>query len=214
MATKGKLRSSSKIFELNEEEPKLSNNVLPTVIEYEEIGWGHIIKGWVKSILVFLLLGLVLVVGAYAGLAATISYGTIDDRGEIIVVARGTYVGGVVPKDEIVYISTTHILDGNLWDNLQQGFVGIPNAATVQVLAGPVQEIEVQANQILLKKGTETVGKIEGVIEDLTPNKTVLQNEYIVRCLGGACEPGELLLIKSAQISGEVVTIRDGEITR
>jgi len=211
MATsKGKLRSSSRVFDLDQEDaPRLNNNNAPSVIEYETLSWSKIILGWVKSIFVFLLLGILLIAGVYAGLAGTILYGIVNvDNKTVTVVARGTYVGGVVPEGETIYISTTHTIEGTFISNLVEGFTGVPGGATVEVLAGPIQEIKINAQKktIDLISNGKTVETIKGTIADVDTTKKVLQNEYIVRCVGGACEAGELFIIQDGQISGEIIS--------
>ena len=213
MVTKGKLRSSSKVFDLDgEETPRLNNNNSPAVIEYEPLSWNKIIKGWLKSIAGFVVLSLVLTLGVYAGLSSTILYITtakVDSSTSAFIVARGTFTGGMVPAGSEVYISTSNTLDGSFLTNLQQGFVGIPNGTIVEVLAGPVQKIQINSNDQtvdLLATNGSSASSVNGIVLNDDGTKTVLENEYLVRCLGGACKTGDLLIIKKAQISGEIIS--------
>ncbi len=218
MAIKGKLRSSSKIFELDDDEtPRLNNKNSAAVIEYEPLSWNKIIKGWLRSIAIFIALALVLVLGVYSGLSATIIYGTsakINGTNSVFMIARGTYTGGIVPAGAKIYVSTTRLLDNSFLTNLQQGFTGLPGGAQVQVLAGPVQKIQIdpanQQVQLLSTNGSPS-SSVTGVVDNADSTKTFLQNEYLVRCLGGACKTGDLLIIKKEQISGEIISSRQGQ---
>lgn len=202
-ANKGKLRSSSKIVDLDSEEsPRLSApNGLTPVIEYETIGWGEVIKGWTKSIIVFILLAAVLVVGIYAGLSATIAYATSTSGSGQFFVARGTYVGGTVPEDSTIYVSTTNSISNSFITNLQEGFGGVPNGAVVKTIAGPVEEIVVD------NLGNASVGgdSIKGTLPSDFAQGGFLKNQYLVECISGSCTSGELLVINQNQISGEVI---------
>lgn len=202
-ANKGKLRSSSKIVDLDSEEsPRLSApSTLTPIVEYETIGWGEVIRGWAKSIVIFLILAAVLVVGIYAGLAATIAYSTSTPGSGQFFVARGTYVGGTVPAGSTIYVSTTNAVENSFLTNLQEGFSGLPNGAVVKTIAGPVEEIVVD------NTGRASVGgdDISGVLPADFANGGYLKNQYLVECVSGACTSGDLLVINQNQISGEVI---------
>lgn len=202
-ANKGKLRSSSKIVDLDSEEsPRLSApSTLTPMVEYETIGWGEVIRGWAKSIVIFLLLAAVLVVGIYAGLAATIAYSTSTPGSGQFFVARGTYVGGTVPQDSTIYVSTSNVVSNSFLTNLQEGFSGLPNGAVVKTIAGPVEEI------IVDNYGNASVGgdDIAGVLPAEFAQGGYLKNQYLVECVSGACTAGDLLVINQNQISGEVI---------
>lgn len=209
MASKGKLRSSSKVFDLENEQPLINNNAPQVVIEYETLNWGAIIASWLKTIFMFFLLGIVLVAGIYAGLASTILYVVPSDKNDSFAVARGTYVGGVVPAGSIIYVSMSSSIENNFLSNLQEGFNGVKDGAVVKTLAGPVQEISIDMknSEVSLYKDGKIEDIIEGVIPEQYADITLLKNQYLVECVSGACKKGQLSIINQEQISGEVILL-------
>lgn len=210
MTSKGKLRSGSKIIDIENEQPLINNNInAQTTIEYEEISWGTIIMGWVKTVILFILLGIFLLVGTYAGLSATILYATQAGNSDPFIVARGTYVGGKVPENSFIYVNTKGEIENNFLSNLSEGFGGIKDGAVVKTLAGPVQELLVDNKKetITIIEDGETKETIDGVLPEEYAGTDFLKNQYLVECMAGACEKGELLIIDQNQISGEVITV-------
>lgn len=207
---KGKLRSSSKIVDLpDNEQPQINNNNTPqTVIEYESLSWNTILLGWGKTVILFLLLGSVLVLGIYAGLSSTILYLT-STKDASFIVARGTYVGGIIPEGSYVYVNTDGKIENNFLSNLNEGFSGIKNGAVVKTLAGPVQEIKVDNDKqtISIIENGKVVNEIDGALPEEYNNINYLKNQYLTECLSGACEKGELLIVNQNQVSGEVIKI-------
>lgn len=215
MSIKPKLKSSSKIVDLPDGVRPTIQNSNP-LFSYETVGWGPIVLSWGKSISLFIAFALVLAIALYAGLAATIAYGVkLDDK--YYGVARDTFVGNVIPAGENIYASASTPVDKTLTAKLIEGgkiFIGeqaLTDAVNVKVIAGPTMKIAYGDNNTLTILSGENTGEvITGPVNGLKSDVTLIENDYIVECLWGACEEGELFLLSANNVSGKIIDLDKG----
>jgi hypothetical protein len=216
MSIKPKLKSSSKIVDLPDGVRPTIQNSNP-LFSYETVGWGPIVVSWAKSISLFVAFALVLALVLYAGLAATIAYGIkIEDK--YYGVARDTFVGNVIPAGENVYASASTPIDSTLTAKLIEGgkiLIGqqaLEDAVEVKVIAGPTMKIAIGENNTTTILSGKNSGEV--IIDPITGLKSdvnLIKDDYIVECLWGACEEGELFLIPASNISGKIIDLDKGK---
>lgn len=210
---KPRLKSSQKVTDLPDDvKPALSNNSISSFVEYETIGWNLILKDWGKKIALFFVFAIVLAVAAYAALAATIAY-TVKIDGAMYTVARGTYVGNEVPSGEIVYASYDSSATGDFLSNLAQGarsVIGedpVSEPVVVEVVAGPVAKVQVNGENITFNPGAKDESTLTADVDGLEGKTKLLDNQYVVECKWGACEPGSFFVLPSENVSGEIIKL-------
>ena len=190
------------------------------VIEVEEESWFSIIFGWVRGIIVFLLLTLAVLAALYSGLAATMLVYSDTGEGEYNLVLRGAWsdTGGEPPLGTQVAISSTTEAPQNWWDWIVTGWIGIPSPATVEVVSTNFDRLYVERTTdggpitvVVLDNETIRGTLVPSTVLPLTKYDTApfetnyqLDNEYLVRCVVGACEPGTYSVVSKTQIFGEV----------
>lgn len=210
---KPKLKSSSKVVTLPEDaKPSLSNNLPSSFVEFQTVGWGPILKGWGKSIILFGILAIILGLAAYAGLASTIAYSVKIDN-KFYAVARDTYVGDEIPKGEVVYASYDAELEDSIPAKFSQGaksLVGldpVEKPVVVRIIAGPTVKISVNSGNVTVNPGTDKQDIVEQPVEGLKSGASLLKDEYIVECEWGACEVGERFILPAGNVSGEIIKL-------
>lgn len=207
---KPKLKSSSKVVEISQK-PGLPNS--NPLVNFETLSWGPIVKNWVKSIALFVVLALILGVGLYAGLAGTIAYTTKIDN-KFYAIARDTFVGNEIPADTIIYGSSDTEVQKDLTNKLLQGaqiFLNEPavnNPVVVRVVAGPTVKIVFENDgSVTINSGEQEGTNIKNKIIGLNKKTNIIDSKYIVECEWGSCEKGTYFLLPVKNISGEVISL-------
>ena len=189
--------------------PKLSNNKEIETIEYKTVGWGTIIKSWAKSLTLYILLSIFILISIYTALAATVFYNVSKENQNFFVV-RGTYVGNIIPAGETIYASPDKNLDNTVISRLLEGFTGIENGVVVKTLAGPTGRIYVDPDTLqvmTVNNDNIIIEKFDGKFVGETPTDGRLKEQYLVECVyTDNCEQGTIFIISEKQISGEVRT--------
>lgn len=144
-------------------------------------------------------IGLVLVTGFVAAVGYVISVATVAAfpriAGDTVVTIRGVYPYDRVPAGTLVTIGP-HARQRSLAGNLND-VLGIPDAAVVNILAGPVAELVTTPVGDILADGVPV-----GVSGYVVPQ--TLDGMYLARCVRGACgEPGTLLLVSDERVIGQ-----------
>lgn len=152
------------------------------------------------KIIFALIFGIVLiVVGMYAALSATIVRGVPLGGNTFAVTQSGTLEGGIPALDQQILADVGYIADNSTLGKLKQGFIGLNDPAILQVIGGPFGEVTVDPETKMLSyKGVPTT-----YTGDFPENSYMLNNQYLAFCLEGSCT-GETVIIGSESITGEV----------
>lgn len=212
MLSKPKFRKGGTPADASKDTPQLTFAGVPDIVEIKEQTWGSIIAGWIKSIILFVLLVGLVLLAVYSALAATVLYVSSVD-GKLAMVARGTFVGGVPEQGNKILISTTDPAPTEILDKLKVGFMGAANPAIYTVLSKTAYDTISVSNNVI------TVGDkpVEGTFFDLSTGEAVpnmaqqrLDNQVVISCLGGDCEPGTVSIVSPDFIYGEVKPFKVG----
>jgi hypothetical protein len=200
---KARLRDNTEVVDGNSEKPKLNLAGVQDIIEVREETWGSIIAGWVKSILLFAVFAAFLLALVYTALSATIIFIAPAGHGSYILVARGTFVGGIAPKGSSLYVSNSSSNPQDFLNNIKVGYTGAPSAAIVEVESSQFASVDISGSNVSIK-GVQVAGKYVGKEAKESGSVTrQLNNEYLVKCESGSCVPGTLYIISQSQIYGQ-----------
>jgi len=141
--------------------------------------------------------GLLSIIIIYTSFAATIVRFIPTDDSGIVLVKNNTFTGGVIPAGENVFVSFNQEQKTSMGDRLQQAFTLHNGTGEVQVLAGPYGKIT-WAEPGIIAVDNEPLN----VNYPNEPNQEFLENDYIVICISGGCEPGSTFIISSENIFG------------
>jgi len=210
---KGALRNSDGVVDAADYIPRLAMPGARDVIDVKEESWGRIAFGWLKGLLAFGVILLLLVGLLYSGLSATLMMlsSVNSDSNSREWVVRNTWgeTGGKPPLDQKVVISTTKALPAEWWNRILVGWTGIAAPAVVRIASTDYEKLYI-ANSEVTNLTTEESGEFTSSAafqyntdEELTEQNYKLDNEYLVECVSGSCEAGTYFVIDAVQIFGE-----------
>lgn len=213
---KGRLRNNDGVVDSSNYTPKLAMPGARDIIEIKEESWPQIIFGWVKSLLGVLGVGLLVIAMLYSGLAANLMMyiPTSEDVTKRDLVVRNIWqdTGNKPPLNTNVVISTTNVLPENWFELIRVGWTGTENPAVVRIASTDFDTLYIVEDEVVnLGESGETgtfVGspsfphysELETYSEE---QNVVLDNQFLVECISGACEPGTFFIISDNQIFGE-----------
>lgn len=157
--------------------------------------------------------GIIVVVLAlvYVCFAGTIIRAVPSTSGTgVVMVKNNTFPGGVVPVGRVVIMDIKDAQGYELTDRLKQAFVPNSNVVKVEVLTGNYGPLTWAAPDILSVNGVPVRAPMPAVngVSPIGTDKTnwFLKNQYVVRCISGACVPGHAYIISVNNIIGIPLT--------
>ncbi len=189
--------------------PALAYDANSDIIMFSEESWTSIIGSWFKSAALLILSGILIFAALYTVLAATLFFvSVVDDKPTLV--ARGTFLGGVPDVGDQILASKTTPSSSDPLSRLQSSFLGVDSAVVVENLSEPNDFVSVSGDNITVTG--KNANSFNGVFVDNNGNQvnlpsTSTTNVTLVKCLYGACEPGQFFLIDSGNVYGEVKNI-------
>lgn len=115
-----------------------------------------------------------------------------------------TYEGGHVNKGKYILVDVSDPQGNGLLDRAKQSFVPNSSAAVVRVLEGPYGAISWVYPDILIVDGTPISGSMPSNDEGKSPldKQDFLIDEYVVKCVKGACVEGNVFIVPAENIIG------------
>lgn len=150
---------------------------------------------FIISVILFIVLALVTL---YTFLSGTLMFtAPVQDSAiERAWVARGTFQGGQIDPERVIYGSSTTPAATNFAGKVMEGYVGADEYFVAKTIAGPVANVSSKNGKIAINgKKTDFKGNIKS---------TKLVDQYLAKCLEGSCEPGEYIVLDYKSVSGEV----------
>lgn len=129
---------------------------------------------------------------------------TSTDLG-FVPVKNMTFAGGIVPPGAKVLMNRAEPQGTTIVDRAKQSLLMSSDAVLVEVVAGPFGQIN-WTPELLTVDGKPTQVTLEE-----RPEEEYLRDEYIVRCVKGACVPGEGMLLPKDHVYGEVISVSSSE---
>lgn len=159
------------------------------------------ISGMMGGILTIVVLGYSMLAGSFGffdvSKATFVTYPAFASESQI----KGGFVQTVGTK---IYASTTDAAPSGFFSKVQTGFSGAPNSiiATVESLETS-SYVLIEDKTIRVINGTSE-NAISGTYNGSRNGNQKLQDEYIVKCVSGACDEGEILIVSRDNIVGVV----------
>jgi hypothetical protein len=159
------------------------------------------ISGMMGGILTILILGYSMLAGSFGffdiSKGTFVTYPAFASESQI----KGGFVQTVGTK---VYASSTQAAPSNFFSKVQTGFTGAPNSviATVESL-DTSSYILIEDGKITILNGANST-LIEGTYSGSLEGQNKLTNQYVMKCVSGACKEGELILVSLDNIVGVV----------
>lgn len=152
----------------------------------------------IKTIIFFLIAGVILFAVLYSSLAATLMFTapSQDSQTERVWVARGAFPGGLVPAGSYVYGSATTPESNSLITKAGEGYTGASQDFVAEIIAGPNAKVSVDdAGRIIVNDvATPYNGKV---------SNQMLNHQYLGVCMEGSCDKGTILTIPESNVYGE-----------
>lgn len=216
MAKGGKLKNNDGLVDSSNYTPKLAMPGAREIIEVKEETWPQIIWGWIKSLLGVFGVGLLVLAMLYSGLSATlmmyIPTGTDSTQRDLVVRNTWQETGNRPPLNTQVVISVTSALPENWLELIRVGWTGTDNPAIVRIASTEFDTLYIVEDSVTNLGESGEEGTFVGSPafphseEDGTyfeEQNIVLDGQYLVECISGACEAGTFFIIDSSQIFGE-----------
>lgn len=143
----------------------------------------------------------------YLCFAVTLLRVVLIGDGSLVPVKNPTFVGSVVPSGSRVVVDPSRPHDGGIVDHMRQAFLPSRQASVVDVLAGPYGRLS-WAEPILTVDGkavSSSVSSNQYAVITKDRKSQFLQNEYVVKCVKGDCVSGEVFVVSSNSITGELL---------
>jgi len=209
---KPSLRQHGLAVDTSDAKPALAYDSNSDIVMFSEESWFKIFAGWLKSGALFLVSAVLIFAVLYTTLAVSLFFTTFVE-GKPVFVARGTFLGGEPALTDKILGSRTEASEDDPLNRLQYAFMGVPNSVVGEISSGPVDTISAANGQISISGSSSQ--SYEGVLvdesgqpQDVSSRK--LQDEYLVKCMSGECQPGSYFLIKGESIFGEVQNVKAG----
>jgi len=172
-----------------EEKPRKAPQVRIAKSTYSSLLATRILKAVGIGFLAFLLV--------YVSFAVTIVRVLPTSSVGLLPVKNITFPGGIVPAGETVAVDMAQPQGAELTDYLKQSFVPNGNVAVVEVAAGPWGKFGWNSGTVTFKE------QILGMAMPNQPEKLTLDNQYLVKCISGACVPGQGYVIPASHLMGQ-----------
>lgn len=228
----GKLRDTKGVIDTSDQTPQLSVPG-SEIVEIEEESWASIIFRWSKGIIAFFLSAIVIIALLFTIMACSLMvFSPVEKEGQIFdrtLVVRGTWAdtGGIPPVGtEVVVSNNQYAPTDKWWDWALIGWHGIPNPSRVEIattnydklyISGTVEQLEDEKVNyeatVTSVNNPEVTGEFfQSPALDLKKFKKdatfefnhTLDEQYLVKCISGKCEPGTFFVVDKGQIFGEV----------
>lgn len=108
------------------------------------------------------------------------------------------YQGGRIPSGQTILADTERELKDGPLDMLMQAFVPSASSVLLRVEAGPYGKVSGVPGGLVTVDGAPLGGTLEKF-----PSRGYLRDQYVGQCVGGACAPGEYLIIKHNGVYGQ-----------
>lgn len=162
-------------------------------------GTGNPIK-IAKAVMTVLIFAIIAALGLYTALGSTLIRLTPETTGGYTLVRNGTFLSGNPLNGDMIYVSNSVPNDGSMGQRLKYSFSPLPDAATLETIAGPFGEITLDEEGYIVfnGEGTEYHGQ-----DQVKPR--YLGNEFLALCVSGDCTPGDIYTIPKDNIHGEAM---------
>lgn len=188
-------KSTKSIKDASHEAPHLSNPNVKHIVQVDTVDpvkvAGSAISGLIKMVLIFVMVVTLLYVAVTSTLMTV-----VPGNAGFTWLARATFVGGEPASGDYAYISSQESPNDGFVNRLKQGFIPLPDASVVQIIAGPAGDIANNEEGRIFFNGKPTDFAMP--IESQT-----LLGEYLALCVSGSCTPGEMMLVSKGYIAGE-----------
>lgn len=173
----------------------------PGVEISENVEWGELTLGAVNKAIVFIASLTALLMLTYSFLSSTLLFYTPTENG-LKLVATSSFDRNQLPASEIAVLSPTRSKPSNFIDNATFGWGNIENKVIGRIVAPNYSLIE-------NKDGFLTATTADGLRLTINgsysgPVNFRLSDQYLVECLEGACNKGEIYAYRSNQVYGLV----------
>lgn len=228
----GKLRDTKGVIDTSDQTPQLSVPG-SEIVEIEEESWASIIFRWVKGIIAFLLSAVAIVALLFTIMACSLMvFSPVENEGQIFdrtLVVRGTWAdnGGEPPLGtEVVVSNNQYAPTDKWWDWALIGWQGIPSPSKVEIVSTSYDKLYITGTTTQLEDekveytATVTSVKDSNVTGEFLQSPSLglkkykndatfefnhtLDDQYLVKCISGNCEPGGFFVVDKGQIFGEV----------
>jgi hypothetical protein len=197
-------KEQAEIVDSSTERPQLHLPGVQDILEVKEESWPSIILGWFKGILLFAVFTTAVLALIYVALAGTVMFVANPSGQSLVLVARGTFTGGIAEKGSTLYISETSKAPTTFFDNLLVGFTGGEDASTVKV-ESTQYDLLILDDETVKVDGETIEGRfIASPANAIVSGQLRLDNTYLVSCVSGNCEKGTLYVVNQSQVFGEV----------
>lgn len=204
--TKPSLKRGGSTVDTTDIRPALAFDSSQDIIMFSEESWLSIFWSWIKSAFMFFAAALLIMVVLYVTLAATLVF-VANVNNEPVVVARGTFLGGIPQTGDLVFVGSGTPGTDPL-TKLQEAFVGVPDGKVAVTLSEPGDTVSASNGQITVNGTSQPGTFVNSTGAPATLGSTSLTNQALVECVTGACEPGTFFLINLDQIYGEAVILQ------
>ena len=118
--------------------------------------------------------------------------------GHVAPVRNNIFPGGNITAGNFAIVNTTQEQGESIVDRARQSFIPQKNVAKVEILSGPFGKISESGD------GAFTVDNVpmDGVLPQSAEGKKLLDNEYVAKCVEGACNKGELMIVPANNVYG------------
>lgn len=124
-----------------------------------------------------------------------------------VVVKNNTHDGGIIPVNTQAVVDMSEKQGATIPDRLKQSFIPNPNVAVVEILSGKTGELNWTYPNILTVGGVIMEAPMPPTKDNKSPinnaeKKVHLMNEYVVKCIKGACVEGQAFIIPETHVLG------------
>lgn len=203
------LKQGGSPVDVSEHKPALAYDTNSDIVMFAEESWLSISINWLKSGLLFLASALLIFTVLYGTLAASIVFITPVD-GQLNVVARGTFLGGIPSNGDIVLASATQKAGVSPIDRLKEAALGIEGAKVVKVLSGSTDAVTTNDGTITVagqSNATYTGQLLDSEGKVVNANNKRLDNQFLALCVAGDCQKDTYVIVDSDKIFGEVTNV-------
>lgn len=208
---KPSLKQHGLSVDTSDAKPALAYDPNSDIIMFSEESWVSIVVAWVKSGFMFIISAVVIFTVLYVTLAVSLFFITPVD-GEPTFVSRGTFLGGEPALQDRVLTSASEKDQSDPISRLEYAFMGVPDAAIVQIASGPLDVISANDGMISVS-GNNSVQYAGNLVnsqgETITVSSQSLKGEYLALCLSGSCTPNTYTIVDAQNIFGEVQNVKE-----
>lgn len=152
----------------------------------------------VKKTLINILSAVLVIAFVYFSIAATIVRFVPQSSNLLspILIKSNNYDGGIIPENKTILISMNNKIEHDMMSNLKNSVIPQSGTSIVKVIGGPFGKIDIPAPGVVSLDGKpytlDTVGE----------PPQFLENQYLVTCIEGTCNPGVSFVVPSEYIYG------------